>query len=656
MSRTQLPTEFQQRVVIENVQPEVDGGRFPIKRCPAEKVLVSATIHCDSSDLLSAVIQYRPAKEKSWKEVPLELSNPGMDLWDGEFIVETLGRYEYTVQSWVDTFGTWRRDLSKKYEAGLDVTNEMLLGGRLIRAAASRAQGADLDSLRRRIDALTNASDKASQVQAALDSDLFSLVTRFPDRTQATTYRTLGITVERERARYGAWYEMFPRSAGSQPDRAATLRLAEQRLMGIAKMGFDVLYLAPIHPIGKSFRKGPNNKPKAGPNDPGSPWAIGSPEGGHKDIEPTLGTLEDFDHFVKEADHLGLEIALDLAFQCSPDHPYVQNHPEWFRHRLDGTIQYAENPPKKYEDIYPLDFQCADWQSLWDELKDVVIFWIKRGVYIFRVDNPHTKPYRFWEWLIREVQEKYPKTLFLAEAFTRPKVMEQLAKCGFSQSYTYFTWRTTKPELTEYLDELTQTEIKECLRPNFFTNTPDILHEFLQKGGRPAFQIRLILAATLGANYGIYGPPFELCENRAVAGTEDYLDSEKYQIRSWDWDRPGHIKDLITKINNIRRENPALHFNDSLRFFTINNENLLCYAKTSADLSNIIVTAVNLDPLHVQAGWVQLPFSEWGLKGDYQVHDLLTDHRFQWNGQSNFVQLDPIDLPAHVLRISSAKP
>lgn len=638
-----LTPESLRRVVIENVRPEIDGGRFPVKRCPGESITVQAQIHADGSDVLAAVIQYRLSKDKDWQEVPLESLNAGKDLWQGRFTVEALGRYDYTLVAWIDSFGTWRRDVMKKSQAGQEVSSELLEGARIIRQAAGWATGTDSDSLRRRVDTF--------DLKAALDPELSVLMAKYPDRSQATTYKTLGVLVERDRARYGAWYEMFPRSAGNQREGGTTLQAAQERLMGIAKMGFDILYLPPIHPIGKSFRKGPNNSTTAGPSDPGSPWAIGSSEGGHQAIDPALGTLQDFDNFVKAVTNVGMEIALDLAFQCSPDHPYVREHPEWFRHRPDGTIKYAENPPKKYEDIYPFDFECDEWQALWQELKEVVLFWAKRGVQIFRVDNPHTKPYRFWEWLIREVQEKYPKTVFLAEAFTRPAVMQYLGKVGFSQSYTYFTWRNTKPELTEYFTELTQTDVREYMRPNLFANTPDILTEYLQTGGRPAFAVRLILAATLGASYGIYGPPYELCEARAFPGTEDYVDSEKYQVRQWDWDRPGHLKDLITQVNRIRRDNPALHLNNNLRFYSVDNPNLLFYGKQSLDGSNTILVVVNLDPHHAQEGSVQVPKAELGLPEQYSVEDLLTGALYHWRDASNYVKLDPAVASAHILRV-----
>jgi starch synthase (maltosyl-transferring) len=494
----------------------------------------------------------------------------------------------------------------------------------------------------------------AVQVERALDPALEEAAERWDERPGAVQFeRVLQVVVERERARFGSWYEMFPRSAGHDATRSATFREAAERLPEIAAMGFDVLYLPPIHPIGTTHRKGPNNTLQANPGDPGSPWAIGSEAGGHMEIEPGLGTLEDFDRFLAAAEKVGLEIALDVAFQCSPDHPYVREHPEWFRHRPDGSIKYAENPPKKYQDIYPFDFECEAWESLWQELRDVVLFWAQRGVRIFRVDNPHTKTLGFWEWLIESVRTRFPDAVFLSEAFTRPKVMRHLAKRGFSQSYTYFTWRNTKQELTEYLTELTQTKVREYLRPNLFANTPDILHEYLQFGGRAAFQIRLVLAATLGASYGIYGPPFELCVGDAVSGTEEYQDSEKYQIRVWDRERPGNIQSFIRRVNQIRRDNPALQEDWSLRFHPVENEQLLFFSKCTPDRSNVVLVVVNLDPHHTQSGWVHLPLAALGLPEheSYQAHDLLSDGRFLWHGPSNFVSLEPHSSPAHIFRM-----
>jgi starch synthase (maltosyl-transferring) len=647
------------RVVIEGVCPEIDAGRFPIKRTPGEEVIVEADIHADGHDQLAAVLRYRcvsgaaTGNGEDWNEVPMQPL--GNDRWTASFGVAQMGRYEYTIQAWIDVFGSWRRDLSKKFDAGQDVNSELLEGAALLTEAANRTTNPeDVAWLKSRAARLRGDAAIGTRVNEALDQELASRMLACSDRGGGTTLPSaLPLIVDCRRARYGAWYEMFPRSTSDEPGRHGTFRDAERRLPEIAEMGFDVVYLPPIHPIGRTFRKGPNNSLIAGPNDPGCPWAIGAAEGGHKSILPELGTLKDFDHFVATANELQLEIALDFALQCSPDHPYVREHPDWFRHRPDGTIKYAENPPKKYQDIYPINFECADWRNLWDELKSIVLFWIEHGVTIFRVDNPHTKPYRFWEWLIAEVQKLHPETIFLAEAFTRPKIMRHLAKLGFSQSYTYFTWRNTKAELTEYLTELTQTDVRETMRPNFFVNTPDILHEYLQVGGRPAFQCRLVLAATLGATYGIYGPPFELCEGRAVGRSEEYLDSEKYQIRTWDRDRPGNIRDFISRINRIRRENTALHHDWRLKFHPTDNEQLICYSKSTTDLENIVLVVVNLDPHHVQSGWVDVPVQDWGLavNDSYQVHDLINDARYLWQGAHNFVQLNPAVCPAHVFRV-----
>jgi starch synthase (maltosyl-transferring) len=477
---------------------------------------------------------------------------------------------------------------------------------------------------------------------------------RHGERVAATASdQTYQVLVEPERARFGSWYELFPRSYSPEPGRSATWDEVAARLAAIAAMGFDVVYLPPVHPIGRTHRKGPNNTLTAGPHDPGSPWAIGGAEGGHMSVHPDMGTIDDFDRFVARARTLGLDVALDLAYQCSPDHPYVKEHPEWFRHRPDGTIKYAENPPKKYQDIYPFDFEGADFQALWDELKQVVLFWVEHGVRIFRVDNPHTKPFPFWEWMLAEVRRAHPGVIFLSEAFTRPKVMRRLAKLGFSQSYTYFTWRNTKAEITEYFSELTQTDVREYMRPNLFANTPDILHEYLQRGGRPAFEVRLILAGTLGANYGIYSG-FELCENRAVAGTEEYLNSEKYQYRRWDWDRPGNITALVKRVNQIRRENVALQGDWSLRFHNTDNAQIIAFSKRTADLSNVILTVVNLDPSNMQHGWVQIPARDWAIDpGAYVADDLLTGERYHWRGEWNYVRLDPGYRAGHVLRIGT---
>jgi starch synthase (maltosyl-transferring) len=643
------------RVIIEGVHPEIDCGRFPIKRTVGEEVVVTGDIFTEGHDLLSAVVKHRAVEAVGWTEVPMTAL--GNDRWTGRFTATTRGRHEYTIEAWVDHFSSWVREVSKKWEAGQHIESELLEGAELLRASARRASGPDAGGLRKRAEILGRPGDPASRVKAAMDPDLAAMMARHPDRSGGSVYEpVLGIAVERERALYGAWYELFPRSTAPEPGRHGTFKDTEARLPYVAEMGFDVLYLPPVHPIGRSYRKGPNNTLTPGPDDPGSPWAIGGPEGGHKAVHPELGTLDDFDDLVLTAKRLGLEIALDIAFQCSPDHPYVREHPQWFRHRPDGTIKYAENPPKKYQDIYPIEFESEDWQALWAELRDIFLFWIGHGVSIFRVDNPHTKPFRFWDWVIKEVWDRHPDAIFLAEAFTRPRLMHRLAKGGFTQSYTYFTWRNTKWDLTTYFTELTQTDAVEYMRPNLFANTPDILHEYLQVGGRPAFQARLVLAATLSATYGIYGPPFEHCVGQPwKPGSEEYLDSEKYQVRHWDVGRPDSLREFIARINAIRRENPALHFNRNLRFYESDNDQLIFYGKATSDLANIILVVVNLDPHHVQSGWVRVPVAELGLgsgSGEgYQVHDLIGDARHLWHGDWNFVQLDPAACPAHIFRV-----
>ena len=643
------------RVVIENVRPAIEDGRFPIKRTVGEKVEVLADIHADGHDLLSARVLFRSARQTEWQTAPLTLL--GDDIWRGEFPITAQERYLYTLQAWSDPFKTWVRDLKKRSEAAQDLSLEFLIGADLIDAAASRARGSVGERLREAAAGLRKlrSADPEKTFALALGAELACLVAGHPDLSAATQYPLeLPVEVDRERARFGAWYEMFPRSCTDDPARHGTFRDCIQRLDYVAGMGFDVLYFPPIHPIGEKERKGRNNSTEPGPGDVGSPWAIGSRLGGHKAIHPQLGTLEDFRALLAEAKKRGLELALDLAFQCAPDHPYVAEHKDWFRIRPDGSVQYAENPPKKYQDILPLNFESEHSCALTEELYQVVLYWIHQGVRIFRVDNPHTKPYEFWERLIARVRGEFPGVLFLAEAFTRPKVMHRLAKLGFTQSYTYFAWRNTKWDLTQYFTELTQTEVAEYMRPNLWPNTPDILTEYLQYGGRPAFVIRLCLAATLGANYGIYGPAFELCENRALrAGSEEYLDSEKYQIRSWEIDRPDSLKELITRINRIRRENPALQYDRSLRFHPVDNDQLIAYSKVSADFSSILLVVVSLDPHHRQSGWVELPLDYFQLadRQEYQMHDLISDERYLWQGPRNYVELDPQRMPAHIFRM-----
>ncbi len=642
-----------QRVVIEAVKPEIDCGRFPIKRTVGEKVVVEADAFADGHDMLACVLLYRHERSSAWTEACMQPI--GNDRWRGEFNVVEPGHYRYAVMAWVDQFQSWRRDLKKRLDAAQDTRIALLVGAGLIESAGQRTANGEATQLQRWASTLRSDQGPVVRSQLALSDELAQLMARYPDRQFATTYaKELEVLVEREKARFSTWYEMFPRSCATTPGGHGTFRDVLARLPYVASLGFDVLYFPPIHPIGHSFRKGKNNAVVAAPNDPGSPWAIGAEQGGHKSIHPQLGTLEDFRQLVVKAQVYGMEIALDIAFQCSPDHPYVQEHPAWFRWRPDRTVQYAENPPKKYEDIYPFDFESEHAPSLWEELKSVFLFWIEQGVRIFRVDNPHTKPFHFWQWLITDVKKDYPDVILLSEAFTRPKVMYQLAKLGFTQSYTYFAWRNTKAELAQYFSELTQTDVREYFRPNAWPNTPDILTEQLQFGGRPAFMSRLVLAATLCASYGIYGPAFELGEHRArEVGSEEYLNSEKYEIKQWNLQSADSLKEFIARVNAIRRENRALQSDWSLRFHPVDNDQLICYSKSSEDLSNMILVVVNLDPHHTQAGWVEVPLEAFGLDEQqrYQVHDLLGDARYLWHGSRNFVQLDPHVVPAHIFRV-----
>jgi starch synthase (maltosyl-transferring) len=646
------PDDRRRRVIVERVQPEIDMGRFPIRRTPGESVAVTADLFADGHDLIAGVVRYRyvggdGGEESDWQEAPL--APLGNDTWGGNFFVERLGRYEYTIEAWIDRFGSWLKELIAKAEAGQDVSSELIEGADFVHGAAMRSEF-DRARLLKYAHKLRGTMSQSARVSAARDVRLRTLMDAHPDRSLATVYeRLLQVIVDPTLARYGAWYEMFPRSSTPDPTRSGTLREAESRLTDIASMGFDIVYLPPVHPIGRTHRKGRNNALVALPGDPGSPWAIGSVDGGHTAIEPGLGTFDDFDRFVHVANRLGLRVALDIAFQASPDHPWVREHPEWFKHRPDGTIKYAENPPKKYQDIYPFNFDTVDWERLWAALRDIFLFWIGHGIKIFRVDNPHTKPFRFWEWCLAEIRSEHPDTIFLSEAFTRPKVMRYLAKSGFSQSYTYFTWRNDAHELRDYMVDLTRTELQEYMRPNFFANTPDILHEYLQTGGRPAFEVRLILAATLAASYGIYSG-FELCENVPLRpGSEEYLDSEKYQIKPRDWNQAGNLKELIARINQIRREHGALQHNDTLSFHATDNRAFLWYSKSSG--ADRVFIVVNTDPRWLQHGWVQLPISDLGLSGrdPYVVEDLLDGARYTWRSDWNYVKLDPSERVAHVL-------
>jgi len=651
-----MPSRFP-AVVIENLQPLIDGGRYAIRRVVGEDVFVEADIFKDGHDIVAAALKWRVVDQSPWHETAM--THIDNDRWRGVCSLYENATYEYTVEAWTDVFGGWQHEFAAKFGAGLaNLSSEKVEGVALLMAAARRAHGTDAKRLRQFARQM-QVGENADVNRIAHAGELEVLMATYAARSSATLYAPAPrVIVDRVAARTAAWYEFFPRSAEGKADRGSTFRDCLPRVDDAKAMGFDVIYFPPIHPIGRTNRKGRNNAVTSQPGEPGVPYAIGNRElgcpngGGHKDIEPSLGTFEDFAWLEQEIRNRGMEIALDFAINCSPDHPYVQEHPEWFYKRPDGTIKYAENPPKKYEDIYPLNFRCANWKALWEEMKSIILFWAERGVRTFRVDNPHTKPVAFWEFLISGVRAKFPDTIFLSEAFTRPKMMKTLAKAGFTQSYTYFTWRTAKHELADYFTELTQTEMREYFRGNLFTNTPDILPFHLQTGGRAMFQIRAVLAATLSSVYGIYSG-FELCENEALPGREEYLDSEKYQLKERDWDAPGNINELITKLNRIRRENRALHFYDNLRFHFAENDAILFYSKMTTARDNIILIALNLDPLHTQTAFVHAPSEEFGeIGGDsYEVHDLLTNTRYVWNGRRNYVALHPSVQPAHIFRV-----
>jgi starch synthase (maltosyl-transferring) len=692
------PAEGRKRVIIEAIQPQVDCGRYPARRILGDKVDISAAIFSDGHDHVAARLLYKPLGEADWRTAPM-LALPN-DLWSSSFIVDRLGTWIFTLQAWVDHFDTWCYDLKKRLDAQPDPTSDdpavrnlpsqdipvaFTIGATLLDEAAARAAGssADAKQLKAFADTLRAlAAENRPFYDNPVTPELEALAALYPDlRFASMAPKELRLWVDRERARFSSWYELFPRSTSPDPNRHGTFADVEHLLPDIAAMGFDILYMPPIHPIGHAFRKGPNNTMSTNPDDEGSPWAIGSEEGGHKAINPKLGTFADFDHLVEAAQANGMEIALDIAFQCSPDHPWVKQHPDWFLHRPDGTIQYAENPPKKYQDIYPLNFETPDWKGLWDELHSVFQFWIARGVRVFRVDNPHTKALAFWEWCINDLHTLSPDVIFLAEAFTRPHIMYSLAKGGYTQSYTYFTWRTGKDELQAYFEEITRPPVSDFFTPNVWPNTPDILHASLQTGGRPAFMQRIILATTLAASYGIYGPAYELGENvPAKPGSEEYLNSEKYQIRHWDRSAPHSIAPLITKLNQIRRTNPALQSDTSLSFHHVDNPQIICYSKSApaaptdapadnapldvskadtlvlpaAGQPSVILVAVNLDPLNEQGGWIDLDLKRLGIGHDefFDVEDLLTGSHYQWHDRSNYVALRPTVMPAHIFRVT----
>ncbi|HEY1805854.1 MAG TPA: alpha-1,4-glucan--maltose-1-phosphate maltosyltransferase [Terracidiphilus sp.] len=692
------PLNGRRRAVIEDVLPQIDSGRHSFCRVSGDEVTVTAAIFADGKDELAARLLYRHSDDRRWSFEPMQAT--GNDLWTGSFRVEKLGCWRFTLLAWIDHFATWADELKKriaaqndpttseaalKSEAGLNVGSKsgeqdiplaLRSGGELIQAAAKRAHGSDAKRLREIAERFEKlASEKRPNYDNPCDEELMRLMGKYPDLANATRYEDeLPVWTNRVRARFSSWYELFPRSASPIPGQHGTFRDVESQLPEISDMGFDIVYLPPIHPIGRSFRKGPNNSAKAPQDAPGSPWAIGDraavtnaplgaqaagDHGGHKSIHPQLGTFADFDSLVGAARSRSIEIALDIAFQCSPDHPWVTEHPEWFSKRPDGSIQYAENPPKKYQDIYPLNFESPDWRALWEELYSVFEFWVHRGVKVFRVDNPHTKALPFWEWCLSTLRTNYPDVIFLAEAFTRPHVMYALAKRGFTQSYTYFTWRNSKSELETYMTELTQPPVSEFYQPNFWPNTPDILHKTLQEGGRPAFMHRLILAATLSSSYGIYGPAYELAENAPAkppngkTESEEYLNSEKYEIRQRSRNAPDSLVPLISSLNRIRHANRALQSNTSLHFHSIDNPQLICYSKSTEDFDNTILVVVNLDSFNPQSGWTTLDLDRIGCSGagSFLVEDLLNGAQYTW-GERNYVALRPGVQPAHIFRVS----
>ena len=635
------------RVLIENVRPTVDAGLYPLKRELGDEVQVVADIFRDGHDKIAVWVEYRPQKRKNWHKVPMQCVNPGLDLWETSFKVDQIGVYEYKIVAYCEDYGSWILDTRKKVEAATDYASDLLEGIAKAKNYKSWLTPVGRDVLKK---ATTRAEKEADDLQRwhiLSNERLVEMLEQNPDPATRVESQVFLVQVDRVKARFAAWYECFPRSCGFEPGEHGTFKDVIKRLPHIAAMGFDVLYFPPIHPVGFSKRKGPNNSLVCAPGDPGCPYSIGNKFGGHDAIEPALGTFEDFAELVDAADKHGIEIALDFAINCSPDHPYLKQHPDWFSKRPDGTIKFAENPPKKYEDIYPINFESADYKSIWKEMLRIFLFWAKRGVKIFRVDNPHTKPFAFWQWVIAEVQDKYPDVVFLAEAFTRPKVMKALAKLGFTQSYSYFTWRNTRAELIEYFAELTTPPESFYYRANLFANTPDIFPPFLQSGGRPAYKIRAILAATLSTVYGIF-QGFELCEGVPVPGKEEYLHSDKYEVKTRDWNAPGNICGLITRLNQIRREHPALQEYDNLKFYESDNDRVLFYGKSLGDDHILIV--INLDPFIRHSSFVHVPLEQFGLTPEqgYQMHDLLTDRRYLWYGSKNYVELDPQAEPAHV--------
>lgn len=641
------------RVIITNVLPQVEGGSFPAKAVIEEYIVFSADIFCDGHDEVAACLHIKKEQDTGWQQHPLTLINN--DHWECILQLPEVGNYQYRISAWVDHFETWRKGLKKKYDAGQDIKVELQIGAGMITEAACHASAEDAAVMQERAQKLAKGADTEALVALALDTDIAGAMTKNAARPFITEYPvTFKIEAERKKAAFSAWYELFPRSAAQEEGRHGTFKDVAALLPRIANMGFDTVYFPPIHPIGTKNRKGKNNSLTAEDGEPGSPWAIGNKKGGHKAIHPELGTLKDFKNLAEAAKKYNLEIAMDIAFQCAPDHPYVKQHPEWFKWRPDGTVQYAENPPKKYEDILPINFESDDWENLWEELKSVFTYWIGAGITIFRIDNPHTKAFPFWEWVINEIRKEAPEVIFLAEAFTSPRKMERLGKGGFNQSYSYFTWRNTKAELEEYMTELTKTDMRYYYRPNFWPNTPDILPPELTAGGDNAHIIRLLLAATLSSNYGIYGPVYEFGINTPRPGKEEYIDNEKYEIRHWDWNKETRIGEFITLVNSIRRQNTALHTTWNIEFAETTNDQVICYIKTDKLTGNRLIIAVNLDPFNTQEATIKLPLKELNVEPgrSFTVNDLLSGDTYQWKGEWNYVKLNPYETPAHILKIA----
>lgn len=644
----------QVRIIIENVTPEIDNGKFYAKRVINEYVNVEADIFADGHDVVNGNVLFKHEKDKKWQKVAMhELVN---DRWTGAFKVEKQGHYYYTVEAWVDYALNWQHNIERKIDDGQTVDVELLDGIQYLKAAKKSGNTTEKQYLDQVLVLFEDKKKYNEAVKEASSQNLEAIFRKYPSSPYKLTYENeLAVYVDRQKALFSTWYEFFPRSASSKIGKHGTFKDCEKILPEVQKMGFDTLYFPPIHPIGREFRKGKNNSTTAQKDEPGSPWAIGAAEGGHRDILPELGSLADFKRLIKKAGELDIELVMDFALQCAPDHPYVKSHPQWFKWRPDGSVQYAENPPKKYQDILPIYFECDDWQNLWDELVDVALFWAKQGIRIFRVDNPHTKPFRFWQYLIAKVKEQYPDFLFLAEAFTRPKIMAELAKVGFTQSYSYYTWRNNKYELTEYMNDLSQTQLKEYFRPNFWPNTPDINPYLLQSGNENLFIMRYVLAATLSSNVGIYGPVFEQMIHEAMIGKEEYLNSEKYEVQHHDWQKTSKLKSIITEVNRIRKENPALQETNNIEFCSIENDQILTFFKMDREKKNKILVAVNMDPYATQSGWVQVPLDKLGIKEGtrFKARDLVVDVSYTWDKEWNFIELGNNGLSFHIFKLDS---